>query len=238
MHEALFDDRFLEGTGVTTLDFAKALIDEGFHPMTMYFPLVVHGALLMEPTENESKAPRPLHRRAARLAEEAEGGRATLPRRAAFRAAPPPRRDRRARASPCCAGNRRNLHPKRRNKKKPQLSFCRGQGLSLSLGGQKNSVAGLHRHSGGGLGLGIAAGRVELRLRQTFGARQIGALERGDGQVGARHVGAGEIGARQICARKSVPRKLAPLKSAKLMHISTARARSKSAPSRFPCLTH
>jgi glycine dehydrogenase subunit 2 len=55
MHEALFDDRFLKDTGVTTLDFAKALIDEGFHPMTMYFPLVVHGALLMEPTETESK---------------------------------------------------------------------------------------------------------------------------------------------------------------------------------------
>jgi glycine dehydrogenase subunit 2 len=55
MHEALFDDRFLKETGVTTLDFAKALIDEGFHPMTMYFPLVVHGALLMEPTETESK---------------------------------------------------------------------------------------------------------------------------------------------------------------------------------------
>ncbi len=53
MHEVLFDDRFLKDTGVTTLDFAKALIDEGFHPMTMYFPLVVHGALLMEPTETE-----------------------------------------------------------------------------------------------------------------------------------------------------------------------------------------
>ena len=39
MHEVLFDDRFLKDTGVTTLDFAKALIDEGFHPMTMYFPL-------------------------------------------------------------------------------------------------------------------------------------------------------------------------------------------------------
>ena len=38
------------GPGVTTLDFAKAMIDEGFHPMTMYFPLVVHGALLIEPT--------------------------------------------------------------------------------------------------------------------------------------------------------------------------------------------
>jgi len=55
MHEALFDDRFLDATGVTTLDFAKALIDEGYHPMTMYFPLIVHGALLVEPTENESK---------------------------------------------------------------------------------------------------------------------------------------------------------------------------------------
>ena len=56
MHEVLFDDRFLKDTGVTTLDFAKALIDEGFHPMTMYFPLVVHGAMLIEPTETESKA--------------------------------------------------------------------------------------------------------------------------------------------------------------------------------------
>jgi glycine dehydrogenase subunit 2 len=56
MHEALFDDHFLEGTGVTTLDFAKAMIDEGYHPMTMYFPLVVHGAMLIEPTESESKA--------------------------------------------------------------------------------------------------------------------------------------------------------------------------------------
>lgn len=56
MHEALLDDRFLKGTGVETLDFAKAMIDEGYHPMTMYFPLVVHGAMLIEPTESESKA--------------------------------------------------------------------------------------------------------------------------------------------------------------------------------------
>lgn len=55
MHEALFDDTFLKDTGVSTLDFAKALIDEGYHPMTMYFPLVVHGAMLIEPTESESK---------------------------------------------------------------------------------------------------------------------------------------------------------------------------------------
>ena len=56
MHEVLFDDRFLKDTGATTLDFAKALIDEGYHPMTMYFPLIVHGAMLVEPTETESKA--------------------------------------------------------------------------------------------------------------------------------------------------------------------------------------
>ncbi|HWJ89214.1 MAG TPA: aminomethyl-transferring glycine dehydrogenase subunit GcvPB [Pelagibacterium sp.] len=54
MHEVLFDDTFLKGTGVTTLDFAKAMIDEGLHPMTMYFPLVVSGAMLIEPTESES----------------------------------------------------------------------------------------------------------------------------------------------------------------------------------------
>jgi glycine dehydrogenase subunit 2 len=54
MHEALFSDKgFAEG--LSTLDLAKALIDEGYHPMTMYFPLVVHGAMLVEPTETESK---------------------------------------------------------------------------------------------------------------------------------------------------------------------------------------
>jgi glycine dehydrogenase subunit 2 len=55
MHEVLFDDKFLAGTGVTTLDIAKAMIDEGYHPMTMYFPLVAHGAMLIEPTESESR---------------------------------------------------------------------------------------------------------------------------------------------------------------------------------------
>jgi glycine dehydrogenase subunit 2 len=55
MHEALFGDKdFTEG--LTTLDVAKGLIDEGYHPMTVYFPLVVHGAMLVEPTETESKA--------------------------------------------------------------------------------------------------------------------------------------------------------------------------------------
>jgi glycine dehydrogenase subunit 2 len=56
MHEALFDETWLKPTGLTALDFAKAMIDEGFHPMTIYFPLVAHGAMLIEPTESESKA--------------------------------------------------------------------------------------------------------------------------------------------------------------------------------------
>ncbi|MEE4207419.1 MAG: aminomethyl-transferring glycine dehydrogenase subunit GcvPB [Erythrobacter sp.] len=55
MHEALFGDRDFGGD-LSTLDVAKGLIDEGFHPMTVYFPLVVHGAMLVEPTETESKA--------------------------------------------------------------------------------------------------------------------------------------------------------------------------------------
>ena len=54
MHEVLFDESSLSGTGVTTLDLAKRLIDEGFHPMTIYFPLVAKGAMLIEPTESES----------------------------------------------------------------------------------------------------------------------------------------------------------------------------------------
>jgi glycine dehydrogenase subunit 2 len=84
MHEALFDDRFLKDTDVTTLDVAKALIDEGFHPMTMYFPLVVHGALLIEPTETESKATLDRFIESLRaLAKRAKAGDAE-----AFRAAP------------------------------------------------------------------------------------------------------------------------------------------------------
>ena len=54
MHEALFSDAFT-ADGIETIDIAKAMIDEGYHPMTMYFPLVVHGAMLIEPTETESK---------------------------------------------------------------------------------------------------------------------------------------------------------------------------------------
>ena len=55
MHECVFTDKFQEKHHVTTLDIAKRLIDYGFHPPTIYFPLVVKGALMMEPTETESK---------------------------------------------------------------------------------------------------------------------------------------------------------------------------------------
>jgi glycine dehydrogenase subunit 2 len=55
MHEAIFSDKGLP-EGLSTIDIAKGLIDEGYHPMTVYFPLVVHGAMLVEPTETESKA--------------------------------------------------------------------------------------------------------------------------------------------------------------------------------------
>ncbi|NWF92583.1 MAG: aminomethyl-transferring glycine dehydrogenase subunit GcvPB [Syntrophaceae bacterium] len=55
MHECVFTDRFQERFDVSTLDIAKRLIDYGFHPPTIYFPLVVKGAMMMEPTETESK---------------------------------------------------------------------------------------------------------------------------------------------------------------------------------------
>ncbi|MEQ1617296.1 MAG: aminomethyl-transferring glycine dehydrogenase subunit GcvPB [Terricaulis sp.] len=55
MHEALLDDSSIKPKGVETIDIAKALLDEGYHPFTTYFPLVVHGAMLIEPTETEPK---------------------------------------------------------------------------------------------------------------------------------------------------------------------------------------
>ena len=55
MHECVFTDRHLEPYKVTTLDLAKRLIDYGFHPPTIYFPLVVPGAIMIEPTESESR---------------------------------------------------------------------------------------------------------------------------------------------------------------------------------------
>ena len=55
MHECVFSDTFQQAYGVSTLDMAKRLMDYGFHPPTVYFPLVVHGAIMVEPTETESK---------------------------------------------------------------------------------------------------------------------------------------------------------------------------------------
>ena len=108
MHEALFDDSFLKDTGVSTLDFAKAMIDEGYHPMTMYFPLVVHGAMLIEPTESQAKEDLDQFIACAALAgrrgpRAARQPRRSRPRRVSRRAAASTRRW--PRASRCCAGD-------------------------------------------------------------------------------------------------------------------------------------
>lgn len=55
MHECVFSDALLQEHKVSTLDLAKRLIDCGYHPPTIYFPLVVHGAIMIEPTETECK---------------------------------------------------------------------------------------------------------------------------------------------------------------------------------------
>jgi glycine dehydrogenase subunit 2 len=55
MHEVVFSDHRQKANGISTLDIAKRLIDYGFHPYTTAFPLIVHGAMMIEPTESESK---------------------------------------------------------------------------------------------------------------------------------------------------------------------------------------
>ena len=55
MHEVVFSDAIQKKRGVNTMDIAKRLIDYGFHPYTTAFPLIVPGALMIEPTESESK---------------------------------------------------------------------------------------------------------------------------------------------------------------------------------------
>ncbi|MCD4719430.1 MAG: aminomethyl-transferring glycine dehydrogenase subunit GcvPB [Desulfobacula sp.] len=55
MHECVFNDEFQKEHHITTMDMAKRLLDYGFHPPTVYFPLVVEGAFMVEPTETESK---------------------------------------------------------------------------------------------------------------------------------------------------------------------------------------
>ena len=119
MHEVVFSDHLQTRKGVKTGDIAKRLIDYGFHPYTVSFPLVVHGAMMIEPTESESqRRARPVHRRH-------EVGRAkrstsrpsscsklrTTPASRAWTKPPPP-------ANQCCAGNRR----RRKKPKKPRSS--------------------------------------------------------------------------------------------------------------------
>ena len=55
MHECVFSDKHQKAEKITTLDMVKRLMDYGFHPPTIYFPLVVNGAMMIEPTETESK---------------------------------------------------------------------------------------------------------------------------------------------------------------------------------------
>ena len=55
MHECVFSDQLQKAHKITTLDMVKRLMDYGFHPPTIYFPLVVPGAIMIEPTETESK---------------------------------------------------------------------------------------------------------------------------------------------------------------------------------------
>jgi len=55
LHEVVFNDEFQKESGVSTMDIAKRLLDYGFHPPTVYFPLIVQGAMMIEPTETEPK---------------------------------------------------------------------------------------------------------------------------------------------------------------------------------------
>jgi glycine dehydrogenase subunit 2 len=55
MHECLLTDKYQKERGLITVDIAKLLLDNNIHPMTVYFPLVVNGAMLIEPTETETK---------------------------------------------------------------------------------------------------------------------------------------------------------------------------------------
>ncbi|MFQ5696545.1 MAG: aminomethyl-transferring glycine dehydrogenase subunit GcvPB, partial [Terriglobia bacterium] len=73
LHECVFSDRRQQKHGVTTMDIAKRLIDYGFHPYTVAFPLIVQGALMIEPTESESREELDLFIDAMRaIAQEAE----------------------------------------------------------------------------------------------------------------------------------------------------------------------
>ncbi len=55
MHEVVLSDEWQQAGGIKTLNIAKRLMDYGYHPMTVYFPLIIHGAMMIEPTESETK---------------------------------------------------------------------------------------------------------------------------------------------------------------------------------------
>ena len=96
MHEVVFSDARQKKNGVNTMDIAKRLIDYGFHPYTTAFPLIVPGAMMIEPTESESKEECDLFIDAMRsIAEEAAANPELVKDRAALHARRPPRRSRR-----------------------------------------------------------------------------------------------------------------------------------------------
>ncbi len=102
LHEVVFSDKWQGEKDVHTLDIAKRLMDYGFHPPTIYFPLIVSGALMIEPTEigAEGRAGRVL-RRDDRDREGSEGDSGAGPLGPAHDSGPPPRRSpRRAPADP------------------------------------------------------------------------------------------------------------------------------------------
>ena len=150
MHEVLFDDHWLEGTGVTTLDFAKAMIDEGYPPDDHVFPAgrARRHADRADRIGIQAK-PRPVHRLAARAwprQPRPATRRASRTRRALRRAAASTRP--RPRASRGCAGSRRPCKRRRRSRTPLQGAILENSGILADQrdGGDKSRVL----HSGVG----------------------------------------------------------------------------------------
>ena len=149
MHECVFTDKGLEPHGVKTLDVAKRLLDYGFHAPTIYFPLVVSGALMIEPTETESKETldafidaMDAHRaRGARDARTLLHDAPTLHARSAASTKPAPP------AARCCAGGRRAANSAKtrnsgRTARGPSIAAEQRCAAAIARGSQSwNSVA-------------------------------------------------------------------------------------------------
>ena len=115
LHEVVFSDRRQTQKGVKTGDIAKRLIDYGFHPYTTSFPLIVPGALMIEPTESESKEELDLFIDAMRqIAQEAEENPELVLTCAARHADFPPGRECWRRASRCCGTRGQKTKSERR----------------------------------------------------------------------------------------------------------------------------